>query len=143
MAELKNTHGSLLAFVSSLSELMDIESVNLDAIADEVNLPQVDFVGIQGFSLTSANDYQPLPMTSGMITLATYNDTNNMLLIDRLDKVYELLQPNNLITFYCMKTGEQLGDLKLMGTTRVLPVTRNGTLAIQSITFQASLQYVE
>lgn len=143
MAELKNAHGSLLAFISSISEDLGVEAVNLDAIADEVDLPKADFIGLQSFSLTSANDYQPLATTSAMVTVATYNDTNNMTLIDNLDKLYTRLQPEKLLPFYSMDTGEVLGDFKVLGTTRVLPVTKTNTLALQSITFQAALQYVE
>ncbi len=143
MAELKNSHGSLLAFTSAVGLNQNLDAVNLDAIADEVDLPKVNFVGLQNFALASANDYQPFAIVSGMITVGTYNDTNNMLLIDILDYLFEALQPEKLIPFFSLETGEQLGDMKLMGTTRVMPVTRLQTLAMQSITFQAALQYVE
>lgn len=143
MAELKNAHGSLLAFSANVAKEFDIEAINLDAVADEVDLPQTDFIGLQGFALASANDYQPLAVVSGMITVATRNDANNMKLIERLDAVYELLQPENLMDLFSMESGEKIGDFKVFGTTRVLPVTRMETLAMQSVTFQAALQYVE
>lgn len=143
MSELKNAHGSLLNFVSSLAEQFSIEAVNLDAIADEVDLPTTDFIGLDSFSMASGNDSRPLATVAGMITLGIRNDTNNMRLMDFLDKVYSCLQPENGLPFFSLETGEQLGDMKLMGTTRVMPVTRLQTLAMQSITFQAALQYVE
>lgn len=143
MAELRNAHGSLLSFVSSIGDHFNIEGFNLDAISDEVDLPDADFVGLQNFALASANDYQPFALVSGMITVGSYNDTNNMRLIELLDYIYEELQPERLLPFFSMTTGEEIGGMKLFGTTRVLPIQRSNTLALQSITFQAALQYVE
>lgn len=143
MSELRNTHGSLLAFISAVAEDLDIDVVNLDAISDEIELPEKDFIGLQGFSLSSSNDNAPLTSTAGMFTIATRNDTNNMRLMRYLDTVYSLVQPTQIIPFYSLDDEILLGDLKFKGVTRLMPVTRNGTMAVQSITFQASLQYVE
>lgn len=143
MSELKNAHGSLLNMISTFAEQFGIEAVNLDAISDEVDLPQQDFIGLDSFSMASGSDSRPLSTVAGLITLGIRNDTNNMRLIDFLDKVYCCLSPENAVPFFSMETGEKIGDIKFMGTTRVMPVTRLTTLAMQSVTFQAALQYVE
>lgn len=143
MTELENAHGSLLSLIATYADDFNIDAVNLDAIADEVDLPSGDFIGLQSFSITSANDYSPLPLVSAMIVVATRSDTNNMQLIKRLGIVFKELQPANMFNMFNLETGEVIGDFKLIGTTRVLPVTRDKTLALQGITFQAALQYVE
>lgn len=153
MNELSNTHASLLNFVVEVTKLFEpdpnnpqpddreITSIDLDAVADEVNLPETDFIGVQNFSLVSVNDRNPLPLTSAMIVVATQNDTNNMLLNERLNVVWDLLQPNRLFPLFDVDTGEKVGDLKVMGTTRLMPIARANSFGLQGITFQAALLY--
>lgn len=154
MNELSSAHASLLAFVSAVGKAFKPEPtpedptpnevvsvIDLDAVADEVSLPEEDFIGIQNFTLVSRSDRSPLAVTSAMVVVATKNDTNNMLLNERLNIIWDLLQPNQLLPLYDLESEQIAGDLKILGTTRLMPVARVKGLALQGITFQAGLQY--
>lgn len=147
MNKLEFTHQSVLRFITEMAtefaavDQMPVEPINLDALASEVNLPSTDFVGMQNFAMYSANDGSALTATSAMVVCATYNDANNMRLMRRLNVIFDLLQPGSVIPFYD-DNNQRVGELKMMGTTRLMPVVKNSQVAMQGITFQASIQSV-
>lgn len=147
MNDLINAHGSLLGFISSLaegftaSEGIQTTAINLDAVVDESDLPATDIVGLKGFALNSANR-EPLPVASGMIVMMTRDDPNNMRLIRTLNQIYNQLSPEQLLPLFNLQTGETIGDLKVVGTTRVMPSDRTAVMAVQGVVFQVALQRV-
>lgn len=146
MNDLINAHASLLGFISSLAEKFTLEgtetlAINLDAVVDENDLPETDIIGLKGFALNSANR-DPLPVTSAMIVVMTRDDPNNMRLIRHLNHIYNQLGPEQMLPFLNLETGQQLGDLKVIGTTRVMPSDRTPVMAVQGVVFQAALQRV-
>lgn len=147
MNKLEFTHQSVLRFITEMAsefasvDQMAVEPINLDALASEVELPSNDFVGMQNFAMYSANDGAALTATSAMIVCATYNDANNMRLMSRLNVIFEVLQPGSVIPYYD-NNNQRVGELKMMGTTRLMPVIKNSQVAMQGITFQASIQSV-
>lgn len=141
MNYVKNAHLSLLAFTHKLAQIWaDTESLDFDAVADVTTLPNKDLIGLRSFALASGHDTNPIPITSGMIILMTYNDASNMRLMDRLNRVFNDLLPEQIIPLYDAQTETVIGEMKLLGVTRLMPLERNGNRAIQGITFQAGLQ---
>lgn len=141
MNYVKNAHLSLLAFTHRLAQTWpETESMDFDAIADLTTLPNKDLIGLRSFALTSGHDTNPIPITSGMIILMTYNDASNMRLMDRLNQVFNAMLPEQMIPLYDAQTETVIGEMKLLGVTRLMPLERNGNRAIQGITFQAGLQ---
>ncbi len=147
MNQLNFTHQSILRFITEMAtefgavDQMTVVPINLDALASEVELPSNDFVGMQNFAMYSANDGSALSAASAMIVCATYNDANNMLLMSRLNVIFEMLQPGSVIPYYD-NNNQRVGELKMMGTTRLMPVIKNSQVAMQGITFQAAIQSV-
>lgn len=140
MNELINSHTSLLNFISNLADDFSAEAINLDAMADNIDLPGGDLVGLQGFSFVSGSDHRPLPVVSGMLVLMTENDPNNTRLIQRLNTVFNRLSPQQMLPYLDAETGDVLADLKVVGQTRVMPSAFVQQRATQGITFQLAIQ---
>ncbi len=147
MNQVNFTHQSVLRFITEMAtefasvDQMAVTPINLDALASEVELPSTDFVGMQNFAMYSSNDDSPMSAVSAMVVCATYNDANNMRLMNRLNVIFEVLQPGSVIPYY-NSNNQRVGELKMMGTTRLMPVIKNSQVAMQGITFQASIQSV-
>lgn len=138
-----NAHFSLMAYVYKLSQQwVDTDSIDFDAVADLSVLPTSDLVGIRSFALTSGYDTKPIPVVSGMVILMTTNDASNARLLTRLNQVFNDLGPEKTLPLYDAVSETVIGELKMMGVTRLMPLERNAARAIQGITFQAGLQAV-
>lgn len=145
MARYKQVQASMLRFCTdvsiqeSLTLGKNFTAVNLDAHADEENLPEGNIIGIESLAMQSATDAEPTDTFSCSVTVGTVSDTNNMLISNVVDSVYELLLPESTMVLYSPEMAKRVGTIKVFGRTQILPVQRgDGTGRVfQSVVFQA------
>lgn len=144
MAQYINIQASVLRFCSDNAKMMralvgsGFATLNLEAFANEDDLPSGDFIGMEDLAVQSATDSTPLDTFSAAITISTVSDVNNMKLTKVVDHIYECLRPTQGFTLFDETTGERLGNITCMNITQILPVRdgKNGRV-IQSVIFQA------
>jgi hypothetical protein len=114
--------------------------LNFDAYSDIIALPAGNLVGIENLTMTSQNDSSPFFELSVMITVATENDVNNMLLSKALNYLFSKLQPTHTFMLYDESSGAAIGKATIFGRVNILPVnnTSGNTKTFQSINFEAA-----
>ena len=145
MAQYINIQASVLRFCSDNAKMMralvgsNFATLNLEAFANEDDLPTGDFIGMEDLAVQSATDSTPLDTFSAAITISTVSDVNNMKLTKVVDHIYECLRPTKGFTLFDEMTGERLGNITCMNITQILPVQdgKNGRV-LQAVVFQAS-----
>lgn len=145
MAQYINIQASVLRFCSDNAKMMralvgsNFATLNLEAFANEDDLPAGDFIGMEDLAVQSATDSTPLDTFSAAITISTVSDVNNMKLTKVVDHIYECLRPTKGFTLFDEMTGERLGNITCMNITQILPVQdgKNGRV-LQAVVFQAS-----
>lgn len=145
MAQYINIQASVLRFCTDNAKMMralvgsDFATLNLEAFANEDDLPAGDFIGMEDLAVQSATDSTPLDTFSAAITISTVSDVNNMKLTKVVDHIYECLRPTKGFTLFDEMTGERLGNITCMNMTQILPVQdgKNGRV-LQAVVFQAS-----
>lgn len=145
MAQYINIQASVLRFCSDNAKMMralvgsNFATLNLEAFANEDDLPAGDFIGMEDLAVQSATDSTPLDTFSAAITISTVSDVNNMKLTKVVDHIYECLRPTKGFTLFDEMTGERLGNITCMNMTQILPVQdgKNGRV-LQAVVFQAS-----
>ena len=145
MAQYINIQASVLRFCSDNAKMMralvgsNFATLNLEAFANEDDLPAGDFIGMEDLAVQSATDSTPLDTFSAAITISTVSDVNNMKLTKVVDHIYECLRPTKGFTLFGEMTGERLGNITCMNMTQILPVQdgKNGRV-LQAVVFQAS-----
>jgi hypothetical protein len=128
MAQYINIQTSLLRYCIDTAQVLkrltqrQIKELNLDAYANEDELPDSDFIGVENLALQSSDDRQPMDSFSAVITVSTQNDINNMRLVKMVDHIYESLRPTKSMTLFDETSGARVGKIICSGQTSILPV---------------------
>lgn len=141
-----DTQTSLLRLVSDYASVLTTDlgvtfsAINFDAYSDLISIPSGHLIGLENLAMNSINDGTPFFELSCMITIATENDTNNMILSKAVNYVFNKIQPTHTFTMYEESSGAILGKANIVGLTRVLPVNNQAgnTKAFQAIAFEAA-----
>lgn len=145
MASYSNIHASLLRYCSDTAIQQNVltglpfKAVDLDAYADDNELPQEQLIGIDNLAMSSSSDGNAFDTFSVLVTIGLRNDVNNMLLGKITDGMFEQLRPNQEVPLLDVDSGTRIGTMKLFGRTQVLPIVKSEAgIIFRSISIQGS-----
>lgn len=132
----ENFKSSILRFCTQFATDMQAQGlasmmpINFDAHADINELPESDLIGPKEFGVETD---QGTFVISTMIGVSTLNDTNLFRLDKIIDQLFKRLMPDEMIPLVNAETGAQMGWMKAMNGTAVLPVVQTKTRPLKFV----------
>lgn len=108
----------------------DYELFNFDAFADLDNIPDKDILGVSQFNIDSDSG---LFIVSAMLGISTYDDINLARLDRMIGRLFEKLESGQLVPFVEESSGNQIGVMRVLNGTSVLPVVKTRTRPLKFV----------
>lgn len=101
-----------------------------DAHADQDELPNKDLIGPIEYEIEVD---EKLHYITTMIGISTINDTNMFRLHTLIDHMFDQLQPEMLVPYVDGATGNQMGSMKALNGTAVMPTAKTKTRPFKAV----------